>query len=298
MLPLQPLPKATENQPFIKLTSLSSGTIHLPLWMFVQGAPKEEVQPCPSMSWLLHHSKSGKNIIFDLGLPKDISCFPPAIQSRISSTFKVEVEEDVFDGLKKAGLDPEKDVEAVIFSHLHWDHTGDPKGFGSTCEFIIGPAASTLLTGPRSYPSNPEGHFDSNLFGRAQMKELPDAEDAQFWKPLGPFPETHDYFADGSLFIVNAPGHLTGHLNLLVRLEHSQWMYLAGDSCHDVRILYGEEEISVYDEGHGGGMQCAHVNKEVAEQHLGRMRKLGDMGVELVLAHDWKWDKENRKRFS
>jgi glyoxylase-like metal-dependent hydrolase (beta-lactamase superfamily II) len=297
MLPPHGLPKASENQPFLKLTLLPSGIIHLPLYMFVQDAPKDEVQPCPSMSWLIEHSKSNKKIIFDLGLPRDFKAYTPAVQSRIANILKVEVEEDVLDGLGNLGLNPEKDIDAVLFSHLHYDHIGNPKIFGKDCTFVIGPTASSLFTGPNAYPSNPEGHFDSNLFPRAQMKELPGEDDTQFWKPLGPFPETHDYYDDGSLFIINAPGHLAGHINLLVRLEHSQWMYLGGDSCHDVRILNGDKEISVYDGGDGGPLKCAHVNKEVAEQHLERVRKLRDMGVEVVLAHDWKWDAENRHRF-
>ena len=293
------LPRAAEDQPVIKLRRLPAGIIHLPLWMFVEGADKGEVQPCPSMSWLLHHPPSGTNIVFDLGLPKDISSFTPAVQERLRTVITIKVEKDVFDGLAAVGVDPAKDIDTVILSHLHYDHIGNPRGFGSSCKFVVGPTALTLLSGPKSYPSDPQAHFDSNLLPRERTRELPAESDSSFWQPLGPFPAVHDYFGDSSLFIVNAAGHLPGHINLLVRIEPETWIFLAGDSCHDARILKGEKETSVYpDPTNVGHFKCAHANKELAEQHLARVRRLGDLGVEIVLAHDWRWDEENEGRFS
>jgi glyoxylase-like metal-dependent hydrolase (beta-lactamase superfamily II) len=292
------LPEAAVNQSTINLRQLSAGNIHLPLWMFVEGAGREEVQPCPSMSWLLTHPPSETNLVFDLGLPKDISCLTPAVQERLRTLVKIEVNEDVFDGLATFGLNPSKDINAVIFSHLHYDHIGDPSGFGPNCKYIVGPTALSLLSGPNSYPSDPHAHFDSNLLPLDRTLELPSELDTTFWKPLGPFPATHDYFGDGSMYIVNSAGHLPGHINLLVRLENEKWIYLAGDSCHDVRILRGEKETSVYpDPSNIGHLKCAHANKELAEQHLERVRKLGELGVEIVLAHDWRWEQENKGRF-
>jgi glyoxylase-like metal-dependent hydrolase (beta-lactamase superfamily II) len=292
-----PLPAANVNQAVIKLKQLPAGYIHLPLWMFVKGAEKSEIQPCPSMSWLLTHPPTGTNVIFDLGLPKDISCFTPAVQERLRTLVTIEIKEDVYDGLAAFGIDARKDVDTVILSHLHYDHSGDPKGFGDSCKFVVGPGALSLLEGPKSYPSDPESHFDSTLLPRTRTQELPPESDPAFWQPMGPFPAVHDYFKDGSMFIVNAPGHLPGHINLLVRLEGDKWIYLAGDSCHDVRILHGEKETSVYPDPSSGLLRCAHADKEQAELHLERVRQLAGYSVEIVLAHDWRWDQENKGRF-
>jgi glyoxylase-like metal-dependent hydrolase (beta-lactamase superfamily II) len=291
------LPSATVNQPTIKLRQLPAGNIHLPLWMFVEGVDKSEVQPCPSMSWLLTHPPTGTNLVFDLGLPKDTTCLTPAVQERLKTLITIDVEKDVFDGLASFDLDAEKDVDTVILSHLHYDHIGNPKGFGPSCKFIVGPTALSLLSEPRSYPSDPHAHFDSNLLPRERTQELPPASNSSFWQPLGPFPAVHDYFRDGSLFIVDSAGHLPGHINMLVRLEAEKWIYLAGDSCHDIRILHRENNISIYPDPNSGLPKCAHADKDLAEQHLERVRKLEDLGVEIVLAHDWRWDQENRGRF-
>lgn len=73
------------------------------------------------------------------------------------------------------------------------------------------------------------------------------------WEKLEGFdPDVVDYFGDGSLFIVDAPGHLFGHVNLLARIEEGRWVYLGGDCCHDIRILKGESDVAMYSDGCGG----------------------------------------------
>ncbi|KAF2404521.1 Metallo-hydrolase/oxidoreductase [Trichodelitschia bisporula] len=291
-----PLPAASPSQPTINLRRLPAGDIHLRAWLFVSGAPKNEINVCPSMSWLITHPPSGTRLIFDLGIPKDPTCYTPAIQKRITTVAKVEVREDVFDGLQRAGLDPATDIDTVIFSHLHYDHIGFPRGFGPRTKYVVGPGALGLITGPASYPADPNSHFDSNLLPRERTTELPPGTDGSFWSPLGPFPAARDWFGDGSVYVVNAPGHLPGHVNLLVRVEREKWVLLGGDSCHDVRILCGQCETSVYRDPETGVIRNAHIDKELAEEHLGRIRKLADE-VEVVLAHDWEWARDNPTKY-
>jgi glyoxylase-like metal-dependent hydrolase (beta-lactamase superfamily II) len=87
-------------------------------------------------------------------------------------------------------------------------------------------------------------------------------------------PHTIDLFADGSLLIVNAPGHLQGHINILAHTSSSldHYMYLAGDACHDRRLLTGEKEIGEWMDAGGRGC-CIHVDKEEAGRTIGRIRR-------------------------
>ena len=311
------LPPPSPNQPCISLTLLSGGFLHLPAKLFVDGAAEDETLVCPSMSWLLTHKPSNKRLIFDLGLRRDLENYPPAVYQRLQSVVSAVVDEDVFASLDAAGVDPASEdengrVDTVIFSHLHYDHVGDPSRFGSQTKFVVGPgAASTLLFSDdgSSYPANKDGHFDSRLFPRDQVVELPQppsrdsssptATTNDYWSPLGPFPAAHDFFGDGSLYIVNAPGHLTGHINLLVRTGDTTWMYLAGDTAHDPRILDGTHGFAVYpDPQRPGCTKCAHADKGAAEAHVGRVRALRDMGgVEVVLAHDAGWLDRNGEKY-
>lgn len=107
-----------------------------------------------------------------------------------------------------------------------------------------------------------------------------------------------DIFQDGTVFIVDAPGHLPGHINLLVQTGGGNWTYLAGDACHDRRIIRGEREIGEWldSEGH---VCCIHADKKKAAETIKKIRQLEESGIEVILAHDDEWEanEKNQGRF-
>ena len=123
------------------------------------------------------------------------------------------------------------------------------------------------------------------------------------WKPLGPFPHTLDLVGDGSIYVVSAPGHLPGHINLLCRTSPTKWIYLGGDTFHDPCMLTGEKWITTYPDESGNGRTCCiHIDKAAAQESLERVRQLvktaesEDYKVETVVAHDVVWCRENQHR--
>ena len=123
------------------------------------------------------------------------------------------------------------------------------------------------------------------------------------WKPLGPFPHTLDLLSDGSLYVISAPGHLPGHINLLCRVSPTKWIYLGGDTFHDRGMLTGEKWITTYPDESGNGRTCCiHIDKEAAQRSLERVGELvkvardKDYEVETVVAHDVVWWRENQDR--
>ena len=120
------------------------------------------------------------------------------------------------------------------------------------------------------------------------------------WQPLAHFPHAIDFFRDGSLYLIDAPGHLQGHTNMLARIGPKKWIYLAGDACHDRRILTGEVGIATW-ENEEGKVCCIHSDVDETEKTLERIRALGLVSeeVEVILAHDVDWveDKANEARF-
>ncbi len=118
------------------------------------------------------------------------------------------------------------------------------------------------------------------------------------WEKFGPLPNVIDIFSDGSVYLVDSPGHLDGHLNLLARLGPGKLLYLAGDACHDRRIMRGELEIGMWMNLHGEEC-CIHVDKGATLKTIDLIVGLEKMdGVEVVLAHDVEWLNEegNKKR--
>lgn len=115
---------------------------------------------------------------------------------------------------------------------------------------------------------------------------------------MGELPATLDLFGDGSLYIVDSPGHLPGHINLLAHVGEDRWVYLAGDACHDRRIMRREKEIGEWHDSQGQ-LCCIHADRSRAEETIQRIRDLEEMEVEVIFAHDveWEHDARNRSRF-
>lgn len=118
------------------------------------------------------------------------------------------------------------------------------------------------------------------------------------WKPHGHLPHTLDVFGDGSLLIVDAPGHLPGHVNILAQISATHSVYLGGDACHDRRLLTGEKQIGEWDDAEGH-VCCIHADRKGAEETIQRIRQLENEGVEIIFAHDVEWENDpaNRSRF-
>lgn len=262
----------------------------MPCHLFVTTAPEGEKLLVPSLSFLITHHISKTRIVFDLGIRSDIHNYPELTRKRLSDVFNAGVPCDVPTSLSKGGISP-NDITHVCLSHCHWDHTGNPSLF-TNAKFLVGGDAETLFQ--PGYPEDPKSIFPSNLLPKGRTEFLDVTTEA--WKPIGPFPRTLDYFGDGSLYFVDAPGHLPGHMNFLIRTSSDGgWIYLAGDAAHDWRLVRGEGQIAMYPTGDGGGLTCIHTNKEQAEATIKRIAEVLTLPrVRVILAHDGEWYHKNK----
>lgn len=279
------LPVPASNQAYCNVSVLEAGHIDVPLAWAIDTVTGDERINVPALSFLLRHSVSGTTILFDLGIRSDHTHLPPALVKRIQSMFVVDIPQDVVASLAKGGLQPD-DINYVCYSHLHWDHIGDSAPF-TRSTFLVGAGAEPFVQ--NGYPDTPDALFAADLLPSDRTRWLaPEA-----WPPVGPFPHALDFFGDGSLYLVDAgPGHMPGHINALARTSHDGgWVYLAGDSAHDRRLLMGEAGIP-----HHAKWGCAHRDPEASLAHIARIRELmeGNSRVRVVLAHDKPWYEENK----
>jgi glyoxylase-like metal-dependent hydrolase (beta-lactamase superfamily II) len=197
---------------------------------------------------------------------------------------------------------------------VHWDHIGEPRDF-PTSTFVVGNGAVNLLSSTSHALRGSHSFFEVDLLPEGRTIELPDPSGPAIgdtklrlthgtldfhrpWEVSGQLPHTMDVFGDGSLLIVDAPGHLAGHINLLARCSDGHQIYMAGDACHDRRLLTGEKSIGEWDDAQGHTC-CIHANRKQAEVTIGRIRALEQEGVEIIFAHDVEWENDtaNKSRF-
>ncbi|KAF8590306.1 Metallo-hydrolase/oxidoreductase [Ramaria rubella] len=269
------------------VSALHGGLLTLFAKRFITNAPPSEKHIAPSLAFFLRHSATGKHLLFDLGVRKDTDNFSPELQRFIKEEVPVDVPKDVVESLREGGIEP-AGVETIVLSHLHYDHVGDHTPF-TNATFILGPDSDTLLSTTDPSPS-PLIAPSSVPTARTHVLSLTD-----FTHTLASFPHAHDFFNDGSLYVINSPGHVAGHINLLARTsDDGAWIYLSGDTCHDPRLLSGEREIAFEVDHNGCLLMCAHVNKEAAAEHIRRVKVLSDMErVHVLMAHDWEWYERN-----
>ncbi|KAI0356386.1 Metallo-hydrolase/oxidoreductase [Trametes cingulata] len=280
------LPAHAPDQAYCNVSALEAGYIQVPLQWVIDTAQDGETSNLPALAFLLRHSKNNDIFVFDLGIRKDVENLPTGYLNRINSMgFRTDVPEDAADSLARGGLRP-ADVKHLCYSHLHFDHIGDSRPY-TRATFVVGEGARELVA--NGWPKDPNSLFAQDLLPEGRTRWL----DPTDWPPLGPFPHAFDFYGDGSLYIIDAgPGHMPGHVNVLARTSSDGgWIYLAGDSAHDRRLLTGEAKIP-----HHPVFGCAHRDKEAAAEHLARIRKLMDTypRVRVLLAHDVPWHNINK----
>lgn len=179
----------------------------------------------PTIAFLITHSPTGRRLMFDLGCRKDFWNLPSIISTTIDEKVPgIKVEKNVSDVLRDGGISLES-LEAAIISHHHYDHIGDVTAFPKSMNLVVGPGfRDAFLPGYPTAQQSPvfEGAFDGRIVQELDFSNSPNVAGYH----------AHDYFGDGSLWILNTPGHAIGHISALVRTDSERFIFLGGDICH------------------------------------------------------------------
>ena len=162
------------------------------------GRSGETVGSC----YLIRHGD--QYMLWDTGLDRSALGRPMSGAEKASYTLAVAI----VDQLKQLGVGPEQ-ISVIGISHYHSDHTGQAAEF---------PQAKLLI-----------GDRDLEI-----AKTRPDlAAKLAPWisgkSAVEGVRGDKDVFGDGSVVMLDLPGHTPGHHGLLVKLDHTGWVMLSGD---------------------------------------------------------------------
>lgn len=186
----------------------------------------------PIYAWIIDH-KDGV-IVVDTGethktsvrgyLPKWHPYYALAVD------FDVKPEDEIGPQLLKMGIDPDKDVEKVIMTHMHTDHAGGLHHFPNSeilidkNEFKSASGLKGMLAGylPHRWPK----------WLKPTLIDLPSDRYFTFNRSM---PVTKD----GKVRIVSTPGHVANHISVIAEVD-GLYYFLAGDTSYTQENLINE----------------------------------------------------------
>ena len=106
-------------------------------------------------------------------------------------------------------------VKFVGISHYHGDHTGQVSAFPQST-LLIGKGDWDVLNAPKT-PAVNSAPFTHWIDGGGKVE---------------PLAGDRDVFGDGTVMVLNMPGHTPGHHSLLVKLKQTGNVLITGDLAH------------------------------------------------------------------
>jgi glyoxylase-like metal-dependent hydrolase (beta-lactamase superfamily II) len=160
--------------------------------------------------------------------------------------------------LKQMNVNPD-DVKFVGISHFHADHTGQLAALKNATLLIGKGDWDGITANPPAVGANSKGFVE----WIAEKRKLePQSADK-------------DVFGDGTVMMLRAPGHTSGHSILLVRLKEMGPVLLSGDAVHF---------LENYDYERVPGFNFDRAQTIASIQRIKQMQK--NLKATLIIQHD------------
>lgn len=205
----------------MKLHVLSGGRLRLNKGLFTPGRDEGTRVVVPVLCFLIRHPQG--TVLFDTGCHPAVATEPEGrwggLARAIAPAFHPG--EEVVGDLRRLGVSPQ-DVDLVVNSHLHMDHSGGNEFFTKAACVVHARELETA----RDPAMEGKGYFRAD------------------WDHPMPFRAVegeHDLFGDGRVVLLPVPGHTPGMMMALVSLDRDGMILLASDTVLMRENL--EEEI-------------------------------------------------------
>ena len=189
----------------------------------------------PVPFYLLRHPLG--DVLVDGGNPLAVARDPRAHWGALADIFEVHMTEGQHCAvqLRELGVAPES-VRYVVQTHLHIDHTG---ALGHFPDATVVVHARELQAAREAESPTATGYVRED-FDRPELR----------WQPVD---GEIDLFEDGTIRLIETPGHSAGHMSLLVDLSETGPVMLTADAADNraqwegrahPRALFSREEAN------------------------------------------------------
>jgi glyoxylase-like metal-dependent hydrolase (beta-lactamase superfamily II) len=209
------------------------------------------------LAFAIRHPEAG-TILVDTGMHADASrSLREDFGIRMSLLFRTlrPAPQPFDEQLRALGIDP-AEVEQVVMTHLHVDHTSGMRLLPSA-EFVCSRAEWEAATGRGA---GGKGFTQHHLPPANRMRLLDLDRDGE---PYGPFAKTIDLLGDGTIRLVSTPGHTPGHLSVLLPGID---VLLVGDAAYTLESI-ARQRLPLLTAGDGRYRRSLAELKAFTERH-------------------------------
>jgi len=253
------------------------GYISVPRPLFEKGADLE-FPKLPFMGTLVEHRERGP-ILIDAPFGHE----GPANVGRLTAGMLKTVGLQFHSGWSVAGRLEQMgyqtgDIDDVLMTHLHVDHTGGLKTLGNATvhltdlEWDYARSLSALTAKAKGYV--PSDYL--SLESRMATFEMPASLETE--------PEGVDIFGDGAIRAVGLPGHTTGHVGYRLTMADGREIVHVGDAAFTVDQIVDRREPGMHPR-----LFAHDVTRMEESLRMLRLFRDDHPDVSLINAHDFAW---------
>ena len=154
-------------------------------------------------------------LVFDTGFGKNVAEHFKTTPWLMQTTARYEQEPTIAEQLAAAGITP----SAILLTHAHWDHVS---------------GLEDLPNIPVLVPQAERDFVDNGGAATELARKIGTTAYKVYDFPNGPylgFDKSYDYFGDGSVVLVPAPGHTPGSIFAFINTSDGKHYVLIGDTA-------------------------------------------------------------------
>lgn len=257
---------AADDQSRVGLTFISTGSVQIKLPMKSQPvqnywdqfvalrrlrciANQQWTDPMPIGVFLISHPDGP--VLFDTG---ESPCFndpgylPYYSPTKMFSSVDIKPEDGIVNQLKAQGVEPEH-LQAIVLSHLHGDHAGGIKDLR-----VAAPGVPVFVSAEHwaAFGNSPIHATLSGCVPQHWPQEFRPSLIDFSGSSIGPWEKSGKITADEKIVAVHTPGHVPGHISLVVHGDNddgsSTTYCLLGDASYGLDLLDKEEPDGINDD--------------------------------------------------
>ena len=256
------LPEALNSKQRVELTRIITGQV-IVTKCGMENTKSKDTETLPVYSYVIHHEKHG-NFLIDAGLDESFISKPYGSQNGLIRNFVAnKAYQHEGESIKSYLQSNNIEIGGVFLSHLHFDHIAGLLDMDNIKTCIVGKGEKY-------------NKFKPLYFGN-QLKHIDILQEIDFdnCSELAPFGRAVDFFDDGSVIVIETPGHTQGHISFLLNTDKGN-VFICGDA-------YGYERESLIENGPGSYSD----DKEQAKLTLEKIIKFSEMfpQVKIMTGH-------------